>query len=341
MDTQTVYEKQPQTTNLETQQISGSEIVIRCLLEEKVDKIFGYPGGAIMPVYDALYDYRDQIEHTLVRHEQGGIFAAQGYATVTGKPGVCIATSGPGATNLITGLANAMSDSIPVVCITGQVHSSFLGLDAFQETDIVGISMPVTKWNCQVNSVEELASAMAKAFYIASTGRPGPVLIDITKDAQLAKTEFSYKPCKKIESFFPLPKIDKNKVLEAAALINQAHRPMILAGHGVLIAKAQEQLLKFAVKTGIPVASTLLGLSAFPTRHPLYIGMLGMHGNYAPNVLTNECDLVIAIGMRFDDRCFCLFYCCKLLNAHLYSSVTYKTYYFSVWMSHFCSHSSR
>jgi len=282
--------------------VTGSEAVILSLLEEGITTCFGYPGGAIMPIYDALYDYRDRINHILVRHEQGAAHAAEGYASVTGKPGVCLVTSGPGATNLVTGLADAMVDSIPLVCISGQVSSPLLGSDAFQETNIIGISMPVTKWNYQVTMASEIPEVIAKAFYIATTGRPGPVMIDITKDAQFQETEFSYSKCTRLRSYLPYPRIRSEEIESAAILINNSSRPLILAGHGVLISRATEELMEFAVKADIPVASTLLGLSAFPTGHALYAGMLGMHGNYAPNIKTNECDVLIAIGMRFDDR---------------------------------------
>lgn len=285
-----------------TEKITGSEAVIKCLLLEGVDTIFGYPGGAIMPIYDALYKYREQVNHILVRHEQGAVHGAQGYARVSGKPGICFATSGPGATNLITGIADAMIDSTPLVCITGQVADHLLGTDAFQETDVVGISMPVTKWNYQVTRAEEIPDALARAFYIATTGRPGPVLIDITKNAQFAEFDFKYKPCKKIRSYHPYPEVDDVKIEEAAALINRAKKPMMLVGQGVILSDAQKELIAFAERTGIPMASTLLGLSAVPTDHPLYVGYLGMHGNYGPNVKTNESDLIIAVGMRFDDR---------------------------------------
>ena len=282
--------------------ITGAEALILSLIEENVETIFGYPGGAIMPIYDALYDYRDKINHILVRHEQGAVHAAQGYARVSGKPGVCFATSGPGATNLITGIADAQIDSTPLVCITGQVSSHLLGTDAFQETDVVGISMPVTKWNCQVTKAEEIPEAVAKAFFIAKTGRPGPVLIDITKDAQFGNLEFRYEKCGKIRSYIPFPKFNPESVESASKLINNAKQPLILAGQGVLLSGAKEELKTFSEKTGIPVACTLLGLSSFPVNHPLYAGMLGMHGNYSPNILTNQSDVIIAIGMRFDDR---------------------------------------
>lgn len=286
----------------EGKQVSGSEAVLMCLLEEGVDLIFGYPGGAIMPIYDALYKYTDRLTHILTRHEQGAAHAAQGFARVTGKTGVCFATSGPGATNLITGIADAQIDSTPLVCITGQVPSHLLGTDAFQETDVMGISMPVTKWNYQVTKAEEIPFAIARAFYIANTGRPGPVLIDITKDAQFGMMDFSYEKCEKIRSYHPYPILEVDKVKEAAAIINSAKKPLLLVGHGVLIAQAQKELKKLSEKAGIPMASTLMGLSAVPVNHPLYVGFLGMHGNYGPNVKTNECDVLIAVGMRFDDR---------------------------------------
>lgn len=282
--------------------MTGAQSVLKCLAAENVSTIFGYPGGAIMPIYDALYDYRDTVNHILVRHEQGAIHAAQGYARTSGKPGVVFATSGPGATNLITGLADALIDSTPLVCITGQVASHLLGTDAFQETDVIGISMPVTKWNCQVTKAAEIPAAIAKAFYIASSGRPGPVLIDITKDAQFGETAFSYEKCAKIRSYQPKPELKKQNLEDAAQLINQAEKPFLLIGQGIMLSNAEHELLHFAEKTGIPVASTLLGLGAFPNNHPLYVGLLGMHGDYAPNIKTNECDVLIAVGMRFDDR---------------------------------------
>ena len=282
--------------------VSGAEALLRCLVEEGVDTIFGYPGGAIMPVYDRLLDYEDKLKHYLTRHEQGAAHAAQAYAMVTGKTGVCFATSGPGATNLITGIANAYLDSVPLVFITAQVVSNLIGTDAFQETDILGVSMPVIKWNSQVKKSEDIPETIAKAFYIAKTGRPGPVLIDITKDAQIEKLNFKYKKCNYIRSYNPIIPLHTRAIESAAIMINHAEKPLILAGHGVLLSGAENVLLKFAEKTGIPVALTLLGLSAFPSGHRLYAGYLGMHGNYAPNVLTNEADLIIAIGMRFDDR---------------------------------------
>lgn len=283
-------------------EMSGAEALVKCLLAEGVDTVFGYPGGAIMPFYDKLFDYEESIKHYLTRHEQGAAHAAQAYAMVTGKPGVCLATSGPGATNLVTGIANAYLDSVPVIFITAQVVSSLIGTDAFQETDILGVSMPVTKWNCQVKRPDEIPEALSKAFYIATTGRPGPVLIDVTKDAQIESLNFSYKKCDYLRSYNPHIPLNKKAVESAAIMINHAERPLILAGHGVLLSGAQDDLKAFAEKTGIPVALTLMGLSAFPTGHRLYAGMLGMHGNYAPNLLTNQADLIIAVGMRFDDR---------------------------------------
>ena len=282
--------------------ITGSEAVIKCLLEEQVDIIYGYPGGAIMPVYDELYKYQDKIHHVLTRHEQGATHSAQGFARISGRVGVAIATSGPGATNLVTGLADAQIDSTPMVCITGQVSSHLLGSDAFQETDIIGISTPITKWNYQITKASEIPEIFAKAFYIAKSGRPGPVLIDITKDAQFDKIEFSYKKVEAIRSYNPEPKINPDALKNAADLINNAKKPLIVWGQGVILGNAEDELIKFVEKSGIPAAWTILGASAIPTNHPLNVGMLGMHGNYAPNVLTNECDVLIAIGMRFDDR---------------------------------------
>jgi acetolactate synthase-1/2/3 large subunit len=288
--------------NKEPMKVSGSEAVILSLLEEGVEVIFGYPGGAIMPIYDSLYDYDKRITHILTRHEQGAAHAAEGYAKITGKAGVCFATSGPGATNLVTGIADAMIDSIPMVCITGQVASPLLGTDAFQESDVLGISMPITKWNYQVTTPEEIPDAIAQAFFIAQTGRPGPVLLDITKDAQFGELEFNYKKCRKIRSYVPETPVDPFKVKEAADIIDQSKRPLLLFGQGIIISRAEAELQAFIEKTGIPAAWTLLGLSALPSEHPLNVGMLGMHGNYGPNVLTNEADLIIAVGMRFDDR---------------------------------------
>ncbi|WP_318641368.1 biosynthetic-type acetolactate synthase large subunit [Flavobacterium ardleyense] len=282
--------------------ITGAQAVMKSLVAEDVKTIFGYPGGAIMPIYDALYDYQGSVNHILVRHEQGAIHAAQGFARTSGKTGVVFATSGPGATNLITGLADALIDSTPLVCITGQVASHLLGTDAFQETDVVGISMPITKWNCQVTKAADIPAAIAKAFYIAQSGRPGPVLIDITKDAQFGEMEYNYQKCTEIRSYRPKPKLNFAKLEEAASLINSAKKPYLLIGQGIMLSNAEEELLKFVEKSGIPVASTLLGLGAFPNNHPLYVGYLGMHGDYAPNIKTNECDVLIAVGMRFDDR---------------------------------------
>lgn len=282
--------------------ISGAEAILRCLIEEQVDTIFGYPGGAIMPVYDSLYYYQDRLRHILPRHEQGAIHAAQGYARVTRKIGVCMATSGPGATNLITGLGDAILDSTPLICITGQVFSHLLGSDAFQETDVINCTMPVTKWNFQITKASEIPEVFAKAFYIANSGRPGPVVIDITKNAQLEEVEFHYTPRPVIRSYQPLPKADPESLRQAAALINKAERPLILAGHGIQISHAQDVFKAFVEKTGIPLACTIHGLSSISSEHPLHIGMLGMHGNYGPNMMQNECDVLIAIGMRFDDR---------------------------------------
>ena len=282
--------------------ISGSEAVIKCLINEGIEIIYGYPGGAIMPVYDELFKYQDKIHHVLTRHEQGATHAAQGFARISGKVGVAIATSGPGATNLVTGLADAQIDSTPMICITGQVSSKLLGSDAFQETDIIGISTPITKWNYQITKASEIPEIFAKAFYIAKSGRPGPVLIDITKDAQFELFDFSYNKINGIRSYNPIPEIDKNKIKEAAKLINKAKKPLIVWGQGVILGNAEKELIDLVEKTGIPAAWTILGASAIPTEHPLNVGMLGMHGNYAPNVKTNECDVLIAIGMRFDDR---------------------------------------
>jgi acetolactate synthase I/II/III large subunit len=284
------------------EKISGSEALMRSLIAEGVDTIFGYPGGSIMPIYDALYDHKEKINHILTRHEQGAIHAAQGYARVTGKPGICFATSGPGATNLLTGIADAMIDSTPLVCITGQVTSPLLGTDAFQESDIVGMSMPVTKWNYQVTNVEEIASVIARAFHIAATGRPGPVLIDIAKDVQFAPVEFHYEKCTGIRSYIANRIIDMAQIDAAAEAINKAKKPFLLIGHGVIISNAEEELKQLIERADIPSAWTLLGNSVLPVNHPLNMGMLGMHGHYGPNIKTNECDLLIAVGMRFDDR---------------------------------------
>ena len=282
--------------------IIGSEALIHCLLAEGVDLIYGYPGGAIMPFYDELYKFQDKLQHVLTRHEQGATHAAQGFARVSGKVGVCVATSGPGATNLVTGIADAMIDSTPIVCITGQVPSHLLGSDAFQETDIIGISTPVTKWNYQITNVAEIPEVMAKAFYIARSGRPGPVLVDITKDAQFASFDFSYTPCTGVRSYNPIPEVIPTTIDQAAAIINKAKKPLIVWGQGVILGKAEAELKTFVEKSNIPAAWTILGVSAIATDHPLNVGMVGMHGNYGPNKLTNECDVLIAIGMRFDDR---------------------------------------
>ena len=287
---------------MKNKKISGAEAVVHSLLNEGVDLIWGYPGGAIMPVYDEFYKFQDKLQHILARHEQGAIHAAQGYARSSGKVGVAIATSGPGATNLVTGIADAQIDSTPIVCITGQVSSHLLGSDAFQETDIIGISMPVTKWNYQITKASEIPEIFAKAFYIAKSGRPGPVLIDITKDAQFELFDFKYSKCKGIRSYNPLPTISEDSIDNAANLINNAKKPLIVWGQGVILGNAEKEFKDFVEKSGIPAAWTILGLSALPTSHNLNVGMVGMHGNYGPNILTNKCDLLIAIGMRFDDR---------------------------------------
>ena len=296
-------EKEKKINNKKTmKQISGAEAMIHCLLAEGVDLIYGYPGGAIMPVYDELYKFQKKLNHILTRHEQGAVHAAQGFARTSGKVGVAIATSGPGATNLITGIADALIDSTPIVCITGQVASHLLGTDAFQETDIIGISTPATKWSYQITKASEIPYVMAKAFYIARSGRPGPVLIDITKDAQFESFDFEYKKCLGIRSYNPMPEINTKKIDEAISIINNAKKPLLVWGQGVILGRAEEELKSFIEKTGIPAVWTILGLSALPTSHPLNMGMVGMHGNYGPNLLTNECDVLIAVGMRFDDR---------------------------------------
>jgi acetolactate synthase-1/2/3 large subunit len=301
MQTETI--KEEKTAIEETIEISGSEAVLKALIAEDVSTIFGYPGGAIMPIYDALYDYNDRLEHILVRHEQGGIHAGQGYARTSGKTGVVFATSGPGATNLVTGLADAMIDSTPLVCITGQVFAHLLGTDAFQETDIINITTPVTKWNYQITDANEIPAIMAKAFYIAGSGRPGPVLIDIAKNAQVQKINYAgYTKCNHIRSYRPKPIIREEYVKAAAEMINKAERPFVIFGQGVILGGAEAEFKQFIEKGGIPAAWTILGLSALETSHPLNVGMLGMHGNYGPNMLTNECDVLIAVGMRFDDR---------------------------------------
>ncbi len=298
-----VAEIKPREEIKATTAVSGSEAVLDALLHENVHTIFGYPGGAIMPIYDALYDYNDRLQHILVRHEQGAIHAAQGFARASGKTGVVFATSGPGATNLVTGLADAMIDSTPVVCITGQVFAHLLGTDAFQETDVINITTPVTKWNYQVTDATEIPAVLAKAFYIAGSGRPGPVLIDITKNAQLQKFDYEgYKKCEHIRSYRPKPIVRKEYVEKAATLINEAKKPFVIFGQGVILGKAEKEFLAFIEKAGLPAAWTIMGMSAIATDHPLAVGMLGMHGNYGPNLLTNECDVLIAVGMRFDDR---------------------------------------
>ncbi len=300
---ETLTKEKGSAATIATERISGSEAVMRSLVAEQVTTVFGYPGGAIMPIYDALYDYHDKLTHILVRHEQGAIHAAQGFARASGKVGTVFATSGPGATNLVTGLADAMIDSTPVVCITGQVFAHLLGTDAFQETDVINITTPVTKWNYQVTDASEIPSVLAKAYYIARSGRPGPVLIDITKNAQLQEFDFEgYTKCEHVRSYRPKPIVRKKYVEEAAKLINAAERPFIIFGQGVILGKAENEFRRFIEKSGIPAAWTIMGMGAIPTSHPLAMGMLGMHGNYGPNVLTNECDVLIAVGMRFDDR---------------------------------------
>ncbi|WP_242156776.1 biosynthetic-type acetolactate synthase large subunit [Aestuariivivens sediminis] len=299
-DTQTL--ETIKSSAMVTERISGSEAIIKCLIAEGVDVLYGYPGGAIMPVYDELFKYQDRIHHVLTRHEQGAAHAAQGYARISGRVGVAMATSGPGATNLITGIADAQIDSTPLVCITGQVPSHLLGSDAFQETDIVGISTPVTKWNHQVTDASEIPEVIAKAFYIAKSGRPGPVLIDITKNAQFGELDFKYEKCTGVRSYIPVPKTNPETLKAAADIINGAKKPMIVWGQGIILSEAEEELKAVIEKAGIPSAWTIMGASAIPTAHPLNVGMVGMHGNYAPNVLTNQCDVLIAIGMRFDDR---------------------------------------
>jgi acetolactate synthase-1/2/3 large subunit len=303
METLEVKKDNPAKAKQKTQKLSGSAALLEVFLSEKVDTIFGYPGGAIMPIYDALYDYQQKINHVLVRHEQGAIHAAQGYARASGKTGIVFATSGPGATNLVTGLADAMIDSTPLVCITGQVYAHLLGTDAFQETDVINITTPVTKWNYQVTDAIEIPAVLAKAFYIAASGRPGPVLIDITKNAQIQEFDYEeYQPSEHIRSYRPKPIVRREYIEQAANLINEAKKPFVIFGQGVILGHAENEFKKFLDKSGIPAAWTILGMAAIPTDHPLAVGMLGMHGNYGPNVLTNECDVLIAVGMRFDDR---------------------------------------
>ncbi|MFB9098249.1 MULTISPECIES: biosynthetic-type acetolactate synthase large subunit [Flavobacterium] len=300
---QTLDQELKENTSTKTHNVSGSLAVIDALLSEDVSTVFGYPGGAIMPIYDALYDFNDSLKHILVRHEQGAIHAAQGYARVSGKTGVVFATSGPGATNLVTGLADAQIDSTPLVCITGQVFAHLLGTDAFQETDIINITTPITKWNYQVTDANEIPEVLAKAFYIAKSGRPGPVLIDITKNAQLQLFDYKgYRPCLHIRSYRPEPIVRNEYIEKAALLINKAKKPLVVFGQGVILGNAEKEFITFIEKAGLPTAWTIMGMSAIPTNHPLGVGMVGMHGNYGPNVLTNECDVLIAIGMRFDDR---------------------------------------
>lgn len=282
--------------------MTGAEAVVKSLQNEGVNLIFGYPGGAIMPVYDALYSVQKELHHVLVRHEQGAVHAAQGYARVSGKVGVAIVTSGPGATNAVTGIADALIDSTPLVVISGQVGSTLLGTDAFQETDVVGVTQPITKWNFQVKKAEDIPYAIARAFYIARSGRPGPVLLDITKDAQFATFDYVYEPVNYIRAYKPIPDVEQEQIVAAAQLINLSKKPLALIGQGVILGGAEQELREFLEKSGIPAAWTLLGLSALPSDHPLNVGMLGMHGNYGPNIKTNEADLIIAIGMRFDDR---------------------------------------
>jgi acetolactate synthase-1/2/3 large subunit len=302
-DIQAINEIKEESVKSQTVEVSGSVALLDALIAEGVDVIFGYPGGAIMPIYDALYDYKEKLDHVLVRHEQGGIHAGQGYARTSGKVGVVFATSGPGATNLVTGLADAQIDSTPLVCITGQVFAHLLGTDAFQETDIINITSPVTKWNYQVTDATEIPEAIAKAFYIAKSGRPGPVLIDITKNAQIQKFAYEgYQSCNHIRSYRPKPVVRSQYIEQAAELINSAKKPFVLFGQGVLLGSAEQEFKAFIEKGGLPSAWTILGAGAIPTDHPLNVGMLGMHGNYGPNVLTNECDVLIAVGMRFDDR---------------------------------------
>ena len=300
MKTQTLVERESQTKK--TERISGSEAVLRCIMHHGVDTIFGYPGGAIMPIYDALYGYQDKIRHILTRHEQGAIHAAEGYARVRRKTGVAFATSGPGATNLFTGLLDALMDSTPLVCVTGQIFSHLLGSDAFQEADVIGCTSSITKWNYQITKASEIPEVFAKAFYVANSGKPGTVVIDITKDAQIEMFDFAVADAPQLRSYTPRPVINQDQILHAANVINEAKKPFILAGHGIHIAKAQDEFRAFVEKTGIPVGCTIHGLSSLPNNHELHMGMLGMHGNYGPNMKTNQCDVLIAIGMRFDDR---------------------------------------
>lgn len=284
------------------QKVNGADAILKVLIKEGVETVFGYPGGAVLPLYDAIMKYHHKVHHVLVRHEQGAVHAAQGYSRATGKVGVCVVTSGPGATNILTGIADAMMDSTPLVCVIGQVVAPLLGTDAFQEADVMGLTMPITKWNYQITSAEEIPEAMAKAFYIARSGRPGPVVLDVSKTAQVQEFDFHYERCNKIRSYVPVQNLRADKLKEAADLINKAKKPYLLFGNGIIISGAEKELQQFVEKTGIPAAWTLLGLSAMDTDHPLNVGMLGMHGNYGPNIKTNECDVLIAVGMRFDDR---------------------------------------
>lgn len=287
---------------MENNRINGSEALLKCLVDEGADTIFGYPGGQIMPVYDKLVDYSDKLRHILVRHEQGAIHAAQGYARATGKTGVVLVTSGPGATNVITGIMDAKVDSTPIVVIAGQVSNSALGTDAFQEADLIGMTGTITKWNYQVRDAKDMAWAVSRAFYIARNGRPGPVVLDVTKDAQLSMVDFEFKKCGFIRSYNPYPKPSEEAIAKAAMLLNEAERPFVVFGQGITLSGAEKELKEFLHKGDIPAGSTLLGLSALPTDDPLFAGMIGMHGYIAPNIKTNECDVLVAVGMRFDDR---------------------------------------
>lgn len=287
---------------MENNRINGSEALLKCLVDEGADTIFGYPGGQIMPVYDKLVDYSDKLRHILVRHEQGAIHAAQGYARATGKTGVVLVTSGPGATNVITGIMDAKVDSTPIVVIAGQVSNSALGTDAFQEADLIGMTGTITKWNYQVRDAKDMAWAVSRAFYIARNGRPGPVVLDVTKDAQLSMVDFEFKECGFIRSYIPYPKPSEEAIAKAAMLLNEAERPFVVFGQGITLSGAEKELKEFLHKGDIPAGSTLLGLSALPTDDPLFAGMIGMHGYIAPNIKTNECDVLVAVGMRFDDR---------------------------------------
>ena len=282
--------------------ISGAEALMRSLEHQGVKTLFGYPGGSIMPVFDALYDHRNTLHHILVRHEQGAAHAAQGFARVSGQVGVCLVTSGPGATNTITGIADAMIDSTPIVVIAGQVGTGFLGTDAFQEVDLVGITQPITKWSYQIRRAEDVPWAVARAFYIAQSGRPGPVVLDFAKNAQVELTEYQPTTVDYVRSYLPVPEMDEEAIRQAADLINASERPLVLVGQGVELGNAQQELKAFIEKADMPTGRTLLGLSALPSDHPLNMGMLGMHGNLGPNINTNKCDVLIAVGMRFDDR---------------------------------------